>query len=228
MEGWIKLHRKFMNWEWYTIPHMVHLFIHFLLKANHEPRKWQGITINRGQFVTGLPTLKKETKISMQSLRTCIKRLKSTGEITDKSTNKFRIITITNYSGYQITGNQDNKQTNRQTNRQLTGNQQATNTKQELKNDKNDKKERISIRKVFDYWNGLFHDSDKEIFKLTESRKAKIRTRLKEKLFNIEKITNKVYESEYMTNIKWCNFDWVIKNEENYVKILEGKYDDKE
>ena len=55
----------------------------------------------------------------MQEVRTALKHLKSTGEITDKGYNKYRIITVNNWDLYQ--GD------NRQTNRQLTDKQQTTN-----------------------------------------------------------------------------------------------------
>ncbi len=102
MEGWIKLHRKIMQWEWYKIPNMYHLFSHLLLSANHEDGKWQGIDIKRGELITGLKAMNANTGISIQSIRTCIERLKSTGEITIKSTNKYSIITLCNYEEYQF------------------------------------------------------------------------------------------------------------------------------
>jgi len=34
--GWLKLHRKFKEWEWYQDSKMVHLFIHLLVTANHQ------------------------------------------------------------------------------------------------------------------------------------------------------------------------------------------------
>jgi hypothetical protein len=150
--GWIKLHRKLMDWEWYCDSHMVHLFIHMLFKANHEPRKWKGESIDKGQFVSGREQLSLETGISEQSIRTCIERLKSTNEITIKSTNKFSVITVCNYCKYQsceiddqpsnqpaIQPTTNQQLTNNQpaTNQQLTNNQPATNHKQELYNTKN-------------------------------------------------------------------------------------------
>lgn len=117
--GFIVIHRKMLDWEWYEDTNTVRLFLHCLLKANWKNSRFQGIDIPRGSFVTGLPTLSKETGLSVQQVRTCIKRLISTGELTDKSYSKFRVITVNNYNSYQ--------DINRITNRQLTGNQQATN-----------------------------------------------------------------------------------------------------
>lgn len=144
MQGWIKLHRKLTEWEWYKEPKMVLLFVHLLLMANHEPKKWQGIDVQRGQVITGLDALNKATGISYQSLRTCLSRLENSGNLTSKSTNRFRIITLCNYETYQIADRESNKPTNKQlTNKQQAGNKQLTankNVKKE-KNEKNEKKQ---------------------------------------------------------------------------------------
>lgn len=133
MEGWIKLHRKFLDWEWFQVSDMIKLFIFLLLNANHNDNFWRGIEIKRGQYVTGLKSLSIKTNISEQSLRTYLQRLEKTGEINRQSTNKYSIITICNYDSYQ----ENEKTTNKQTNKQLTNNQQTTNNKQELKNENN-------------------------------------------------------------------------------------------
>lgn len=144
MEGWIKLYRKFCEWEWFNISEMVHLFIYLLLNANHEDGKWRGVNIKRGQIITGRNSLSENTGISSQSIRTCLNRLKSTNEITITSTNKYSIITITKYEDYQIKNLNSNQQTNQQDNQQLTNNQPTTNqqltTNKNNKNKKNNKK----------------------------------------------------------------------------------------
>ena len=137
--GWIKLYRKLEKWEWYLDSHMVHLFIHMMFKANRETKQWQGITIERGQFISGRKTLSTETGISEQTIRTCIKRLKSTNELTNKTTNKYTVFTVVNYDLYQ-SKEEDNQQTNQQlTSNQPTTNQQPTTTKEykEVKNKRN-------------------------------------------------------------------------------------------
>lgn len=123
MEGWIKLHRKLISWEWYNDSNMVHLFIHLILSANHKPGNWKGIDLERGQLITGRNKLSEQTGISHQSIRTCLQRLKSTNELTIKSTNKYSILTVCNYDDYQI----KNGGTNQQLTSKLTNNQPATN-----------------------------------------------------------------------------------------------------
>ena len=136
-QGWIKLHRALMDWEWYDDIITRGIFIHCLLRANHTDTNWRGIELKRGQFVTSLKHLAEENGISLQTLRTHLKRLKSTRELTIKSTNKNSIITVCKYESYQSEKSEANTQTNTQANKQLTSNQQATNI--QLTTDKNDK-----------------------------------------------------------------------------------------
>lgn len=99
--GWVKAYRKMRDWVWYRDSHMVHLFMHLIWGASHEPKEWNGIKLARGQLITGRKQLSKETGISERTIRTCLERLKTTSEVTIKSTNKFSIITICNYDTYQ-------------------------------------------------------------------------------------------------------------------------------
>jgi hypothetical protein len=134
MEGWIKLHRSLLDWEWYDDINTMRLFIHLILKANHKPKKYKGMEIETGQLVTGLNELSIQTGLSIQSIRTIIKRLKSTNEITIKTNSKGSIIQLVNYCKYQTS-------TSELTNKQQATNKQVTTNN----NDKNDKKERNII-----------------------------------------------------------------------------------
>ena len=131
-QGWISIHRKIKDWEWYGNSKIVHLYLHCLLKANHQPKRWQGIDVLSGQFITSYASLSAELPMSIQQIRTAINKLKSTGEITIKTTSKYSIISITNWGDYQ--GN----------NKQATGKQQANNkqvtTNNNENNDNNDNK----------------------------------------------------------------------------------------
>lgn len=99
--GWIKLHRKFLEWEWYTDSKMVHLFIHLLLSASIEDRKWKGIVLQRGQLATTVAELSKKTGLTARNLRTCIDKLEECQIIDRQTTNKYTLITICNYESYQ-------------------------------------------------------------------------------------------------------------------------------
>jgi hypothetical protein len=114
---------------------MVHLFIHCLIKANFKDGSFQGIECKKGSFITSLKHLSDETNISIQTIRTCLKKLQLTKEINVKSTNKLTQITICNYDSYQQETDETNKQL---TNKQQTTNKQLT-TIEEYKESKESK-----------------------------------------------------------------------------------------
>lgn len=125
--SWIKIHNKLLDWEWASCPETMALWIHILLRANYEDKRWQGITIPRGSFVTSVDNLASTTGLSAQQVRTSLKRLISTSEITSKSTNRFTIITVCKYDSYQLNEESINKQNNEPNNKQATNKQQTDN-----------------------------------------------------------------------------------------------------
>lgn len=126
MNGYIKLHRKITEWGWYSDPDMSRIFIHFLLTANFRPSEWMGHVIKRGQLVMGREKLSKTLAISPRTIRTCLRRLKSTSEIAIETTNKFTIITICNYDIYQDPFCENDQQNDQQSDQQLTSKRPAS------------------------------------------------------------------------------------------------------
>jgi hypothetical protein len=119
LEGWAKIHRKIVQWEWYKDANTARLFLHLIFMCNHSEGRFMGQTIQPGERATSLSSLASELNIGVQSVRTSINKLKSTGEITVRKTNKFSIIQLNKWSDYQYG--------NTQPNNELTGEQQGTN-----------------------------------------------------------------------------------------------------
>ena len=135
--GFILLHRRIVDWEWYQNPNTFRVFLHCLLKANFTDGRFEGVDVKRGEFVTSLPSLAKQTSLTIQQVRTALAHLKSTGEITDKAFSKYRVITVCKYDVYQT----DNRQSNSQsTGNQQADNRQATVKQQQYKKNNNDNK----------------------------------------------------------------------------------------
>ena len=134
--GWIKLHRKIVDWEWYRDEKTFRVFLHILLKSNHENKKWQGVMVEKGQWITSYYNLSHEIGLGVQSVRTSLNKLKSTGELTIKNTSKYSLITVLKWNDYQSTNTPPNKP--------LTNDQHATNTRLTTnKKYKNIRKKRI-------------------------------------------------------------------------------------
>lgn len=139
--GYIKLYRQFIKWEWYTdIPTRI-LFEHCLLRANHKAERWRGLTIEAGQFITSLNHLAQETGLTIRQVRTAIKKLKTTQELTQSGYAKYSIVTIKNWAKYQSSDTVSDKQ---MTNKRQTNDKQMTTNKNE-KNEKNEKNIIINV-----------------------------------------------------------------------------------
>ncbi|HRY74468.1 MAG TPA: hypothetical protein P5098_02145 [Candidatus Dojkabacteria bacterium] len=135
--GFIKLHRTLLDWEWYQDSNVVRVFLHLILRANHTDQKWQGNIIKRGQLITSYEHLSQEIgDLSTMQIRTALDKLKLTGEITSQSNNLFTVITVNNYSTYQDVNKPVNK---RITNEQQADNKRITTNKNVLRMIKNDK-----------------------------------------------------------------------------------------
>lgn len=128
MNGWIKLHRKILDWGWYSDINTRVVFIHLLLLANFDDRYYLGKLIKRGDCVVALSTLAQQTSLTLTQVRTALNHLKSTHEITIKTTNKYSIVTICNFDNYQVLEIENNTQDNKQDNKQVTNKQQTNNT----------------------------------------------------------------------------------------------------
>jgi hypothetical protein len=139
MAGWIKLHRKITKWEWYDDGNTFRLFMHLLLMANHQDGSWHGISIKRGQHLTGRKKLAKALKLGERSIRTSLNNLKSTNEVTIQTTNRYSIITVVNYNAYNDKDIDDDQPSDQPAaNNRPTTDQQPTTNKNE-KNEKNEK-----------------------------------------------------------------------------------------
>lgn len=101
MSGWIKIHRKIENWEWYKNPNTFRLFFYLLIKAAYEETEYRGIKLLPGQLVGGREWLASKTGLTDNQIRTAIITLKSTNEITTSISGKHTVITIVNWFDYQ-------------------------------------------------------------------------------------------------------------------------------
>jgi hypothetical protein len=131
MSGWIKIHRQILDWEWYSDNNSFRVFLHLLLKANHKQKRYKGLELKIGTIITSRDILAIETGLSVQQIRTSLDKLKSTNEITIKTSSQGTIIEVVNYAKYQLV-------TNEVTIKEPTSNQQVT-TNKNVKKEKNEK-----------------------------------------------------------------------------------------
>lgn len=154
-----------------------------LAMANFRTNKWiwQGkeFEVKEGQFITSLSSLAKTCGpgVTIQNVRTALKKFETLGFLTNKSTKTGRLITIVNWELYQG----ENIQTNKANNKEPTKSQQSSNkeltTKEEGKEGKKVNNiimtpyeaEYISIlERIKDY--PLDREKDLEYMKVLEER----------------------------------------------------------
>ena len=174
--GWIKVHRKMTEWEWYQDSNTCRLFLHLLLTVNRKPGKWQGMDIPAGSRITSIRKLAAETNLSERNIRTALKRLISTHEVTQSSTSRYTLIQLTNYEKYQSTYTASDTQV---TQYRHTDDTRVT-TNKNNKNNKNEKKER-SIYSAKGAVDASFQTSEareamKAYLQMRESMKKPVKT----------------------------------------------------
>ena len=212
MQGYIKLFRKFTNWEWYNNINVRIVFLHLLLIANHKEKQWQGIKIDKGQVLTSLEHLSKEVGLTVQQTRTALTKLKSTYEITSKSTNKYTLITLVNWGKYQLDKEKITSEiTSNVTNEQQTNNKQITTNN----NDKNEKniKENNKKKSYGEFDNVLL--TDEEYAKLDKSNLLSYIEILSSYIAS----KGKKYKSHYATILSWSRRD-KVKEKDDYAEYI--------
>lgn len=88
------------DWEWYENTNVFRLFYHCLLHTNLEDKRYCGREIKAGQFVSSITRISAETGLTESQVRTALKKLKDTGYLSTKSTNKYTIYTVNDYEKY--------------------------------------------------------------------------------------------------------------------------------
>lgn len=137
MPGWVKLHRDILGWEWFTDSCTLKLFIYLIVIANHIDGKYKGVDIKKGQCALSQDAICRETGLSRQQVRTAMEHLKTTGEITIKTTNKYSIVTICNYDKYQADEMKEQPIEQPTSNQQVTNNQPTSQEKEKKNQEKN-------------------------------------------------------------------------------------------
>lgn len=143
-EGFVKLPRTMLEWDWLDDGNTLKVYLVLLLSANWKDGEWHGIKVKRGQIITGRDSLAQKCGLSVRQVRTALEHLKSTNDITIKTTSKFSIITLNNYDPAEnINSETTNKRpTNDQppTNERPASDQQATTIEERKKRRKRNKR----------------------------------------------------------------------------------------
>ncbi len=234
--GFIKLHRRILKWEWYQEANVFRVFLHLMLKANHSPARWQGIEIQAGQLVTSYRHIADELKLSPDTVHRAVKKLVSTGEIEICPNAKNTIVTLKNYYLYQ----DSRTLPERNPNDLRTLPEQKPNQTRINKNNKNKKNNKNNKNISADFINSVISDFNSVCISLPKVEMVEYRhgslicsavSIIGEMSFR--ELFQKVEQSDFLSgrsesSKNWkCSFEWILRPE-NLSKILAGNYDNKQ
>ena len=178
--GFVSIHRQFMDSRLYKDSQAVHLWVHLILKANHEDAVVNTdvgpVTVERGQMITGRPTLVSETFIPDNKVKSLLRSFEAKGMITVTSMQKkFSLITIIKYDDFQAQNCPTNVQ-RLSINNNITNNS-LTNVRESASSSENpeQKKPSLSCEQVVDVYRRVLPEAQ-GINILTDKRRNLIRT----------------------------------------------------
>lgn len=102
--GFIKIYRKILEWEWYDDIPTTRLFIHLLLTVNIKDSVWKGREIPAGSRVISLSKLSKEAGLTQKQIRGSLDKLERANCVAKSATPKYTVITVLNWDSYQSRG----------------------------------------------------------------------------------------------------------------------------
>lgn len=225
----IKLFRKFLDWEWYDSPNEKLVFLHILLKANWKDRRYRGVLVERGQLMISIADLARELGLTVQNVRSAVKNLKKTNEVTSYTEAKTTVFTVINYDAYQLPnkmvtndqqdGNKCLTSIQQDGNKEVTSDQHIEEEREEYKEreERNNKKEIILFE---DFWNLYGHKvgSKSKCEKKWDSLSNKVRKTIMEHVpiykSNNPEVKYRKHPQTYLNQKVWeSEGEWVDKND---------------
>lgn len=136
MKGWIRLDRAIQDHFLWREPEALKLWLHLLMAASLTDKatvfNGQMLNIRRGDLVFGLNAASAKLGVSISKLRKYLNWFEKDQMISRQKTNKFSIISITNYSQYQDIDKQTTRKAQASDKQTTTTIQVTSNNKQSI------------------------------------------------------------------------------------------------
>ena len=100
-EGYVRLHRRLLEWEWFGDSTTVHVLMFILLRVNWQRKVWQGHTIEPGQMITSRASIAEACGLSEKQVRLALDKLNRAGVITTDRAGLGQRVTLQNWAEYQ-------------------------------------------------------------------------------------------------------------------------------
>jgi hypothetical protein len=196
VQGWIKLHRQLLASDTFKNEKLLKVWIYCLLKATHRDHEQivgrQLVRLSPGQFIFGRKKAAECLDMPESTIRDYIKLLEKSQNLTTKTTNKYSVVTLTNWEQFQsIDEIPDSKQASKR-----TANGQQMDTNKNIKNGKNDKEEKIIYAEFV-----KMRKQDYET--LVQTYGEAMTKRMITELDNYKGAKGKTYKDDYRAILSW-------------------------
>ena len=153
--GFVKLWRKSTDHGLLKNPHAFTLWCYLLMKASHKKHQHlvgnKVVELEPGQLVIGRKALARELNQNEAKIRRGLALLENMGNVTIKTTNKYSIVTVVNWSTYQNRKDESDQQSGQQAaNRWPTSGQQTATNKNEENYKEHKEQEEEVLSSFFD------------------------------------------------------------------------------
>ena len=146
--NYVKIRRDLIERGWK--PDMISLWIHLLLMAEEEDREINGVMVPRGSVMTTMMGLAKSVGVEYPRLRYMLISMQIHNGLTIKSSNKYTIITLSDFESYIVDENAFSQADSQQISKQIHNGRENEEkvTKEKIERDclglVNERKKRVS------------------------------------------------------------------------------------
>jgi hypothetical protein len=108
--GYVKIHRSFLEWEWFADSTVMHVFVYLLLSARWKDGKWKGIDVPAGSTITSYGTIAASCGLTEKQARRAMDALKSADVIHVTRAGKGQLVTLVKWGDYQEIDNDEGRE----------------------------------------------------------------------------------------------------------------------
>ena len=91
MDGYIKIFRQIKDWAHFQEPSVLLVWLWLLVSVNFKDGYFHGKLVKKGEIITSFRKISEETGLSINTIRSCLDKLKMSGEISQKKSENSQI-----------------------------------------------------------------------------------------------------------------------------------------
>lgn len=95
--GWFKFPKGIEQWQWFGKPNTLSVYICLYVNSNYEDSYLENHLIKRGETSLAISSISRKTSLTVDQVRTALKHLLSTEDVTKRRAGNFTVYSITNY-----------------------------------------------------------------------------------------------------------------------------------